>query len=227
MAYSSTASHVPSLRRGILPFAPTLSLELSYADAAGMDEIITSGSVATASHPEFDTQDETMDTTGNIDDELDDIEEGEGEDEAMEVEPELVPQKKEMKIKRATDSKPAEPRVKWTSKEDECLAEAWKTISIDPITGTNQNNDTYWGIMKTTFDERKLVDPDFASIHMDHGEKAMANSWSTIQTTYNKWHDIIEEGSNRLKEWPQACLPQAHPLAAATGLVGTPCIASR
>ncbi|KAE8811295.1 putative methionyl-tRNA synthetase [Hordeum vulgare] len=94
--------------------------------------------------------------------------------------------------KRESNAKPAEPHIKWTSKEDECLAEAWKTVSIDPFTVTNQNTDTYWWRIKTAFDERKLVDPDFANIHMDRGDKAMANHWATIQTAYNKWHGIIE-----------------------------------
>ncbi|KAE8785942.1 putative methionyl-tRNA synthetase [Hordeum vulgare] len=73
LAYSPAASPAPSLRRGVLSFAPTSSLQFNYAAAADMDEIITRGSVVTA--PEFGTQDETMDTTGDIDDELDDAEE--------------------------------------------------------------------------------------------------------------------------------------------------------
>ncbi|KAE8801324.1 hypothetical protein D1007_23019 [Hordeum vulgare] len=117
-AYSSAASPALSLRRGVLPFAPTSSLQFNYADAADMDEIITSGSVATVSHPEFDAQDETMDTTDEIGDEIDNAEEEEGEDEAVEVEPEPVPQKKGRKRKRVANAKPPEPRVKWTSKED-------------------------------------------------------------------------------------------------------------
>ncbi|KAE8820916.1 putative methionyl-tRNA synthetase [Hordeum vulgare] len=95
-------------------------------------------------------------------------------------------QNKGRKRKRAVDTKRAKPRVKWTSKEDVCLAEPWKTVSIVPIIGANQNTDTYWGRIKMAFDERKMVDPDFANIHMDPGEKAMANRWSTIQTACNK-----------------------------------------
>jgi hypothetical protein len=37
---------------------------------------------------------------------------------------------------------------KWRSLEDECLVEAWKTVSIDLIFGGNQNCDTYWETLK-------------------------------------------------------------------------------
>ena len=66
-------------------------------------------------------------------------------------------------------------RYKWTAKEDECLAEAWKMVSLEPITGSNQSGDTYWNRVKAAFDERKMVDPKFNTTYMDHGAKAMAN----------------------------------------------------
>jgi hypothetical protein len=45
---------------------------------------------------------------------------------------------------RKKTSPPTSPRVKWTGKEEECLAEAWKTVSMNGITGANQSFDTYW-----------------------------------------------------------------------------------
>ncbi|KAE8766316.1 putative methionyl-tRNA synthetase [Hordeum vulgare] len=57
----------------------------------------------------------------------------------------------------------------------------------------NRNTDIYWRRIKLAFDEHKLVDLDFANIHMERGNKAMSNHWVTIQTACNKWHGIIEE----------------------------------
>ncbi|KAE8805237.1 putative cysteine-rich receptor-like protein kinase 20 [Hordeum vulgare] len=110
----------------------------NYTDA-NIDEIITSGSVAAASHLEFGGQDETMDTTDDIDDNLDDAKEEEGEGVAVEVDSKPVPKKKGRKRKHAANAWPVGPRVKWMSKKDECLGEAWKTVSMDPITSVNQN----------------------------------------------------------------------------------------
>jgi hypothetical protein len=133
----------PRLRRGALPFAHDSEPQFSNTDAtdADMDEIITSGSVAAVSCPGFHAQDDTMDA--DMDDELDDAEEEGKEDEQAEEEAEPAPTTKGRKRKRAANARPGEPRVKRTSKEDECLAEAWKTVSIDLITGTNQNTDMY------------------------------------------------------------------------------------
>ncbi|KAE8784763.1 putative methionyl-tRNA synthetase [Hordeum vulgare] len=119
-------------------------------------------------------QDKTLDTTIDMEDvECDDAVEEEVEvEEPAEME---SPAKGQKNKKRSTNARPGEPRVKLTPKKDECLTEAWKTVSINLISGANQNSNTYWSRIKTTFDERKLVDPDFARIHMYRDEKAMAN----------------------------------------------------
>lgn len=57
----------------------------------------------------------------------------------------------------------------------------------------------YWRRIKTTLDERKLVDPDFVSIHKDRDEKAMSNHLLAIHTACNKWHVIVEEAAGRPK----------------------------
>ena len=77
-----------------------------------------------------------MDLTDDMGDELD-----YGEEEEEEEEPMPAPARKGKKKKRAARS--SELRVKWASKEDECLAEAWKIVCLEPITGMNQNTDMY------------------------------------------------------------------------------------
>nr|XP_045086279.1 uncharacterized protein LOC109751380 [Aegilops tauschii subsp. strangulata] len=90
-----------------------------------------------------------------------------------------------------------EPRIKWASKEEEYLAEAWKVVCLDPTTSTNQSIETYWDRIKAEFDERKLVDPYFKGVYMQRGSKAMANHWGRIQGACNKWHGVVEEVAAR------------------------------
>jgi hypothetical protein len=99
--------------------------------------------------------------------------------------------------KRKKNSSPTEPRIKWTGKEEECLAEAWKTVSINGITGANQNFDTYWQRVKLAFDERKIADPYFNKTVMVRGEKAMATHWGIMQAACSRWHGIQEEIADR------------------------------
>ena len=88
---------------------------------ADMEEIIMSGSVAAASYPGFHAQEDTMDTTGDMDDELDDAKE--------ELEP--APARKGKKKERGANARTGEPRVKWTSKEDEYLVEPKRRHVLD------------------------------------------------------------------------------------------------
>ncbi|KAK1661752.1 hypothetical protein QYE76_049911 [Lolium multiflorum] len=71
------------------------------------------------------------------------------------------------KKNRKKESPPAEPRIKWTPKEKECLAEAWMTVSMNDIIGANQSFDTYWLRVKQAYEERKLVDPYFNKTNMN------------------------------------------------------------
>ncbi|CAM0902630.1 unnamed protein product [Alopecurus aequalis] len=185
--YSSAYSSSPNLRRGALPFGPGSSSTPQFsATDAEINDMIATGSAAAASEGFYvDSRDPGAET-----------EYTEQEDAAEEVEEVDAPDPSvagKRKKRAPTAQKPTEPRPKWTPKEDECLAESWKTVSVEPITDANQNFDNYWQRVKTAFEERKLVDPEFARLHTDRGEKAMANYWSVIQQTCNKWHGIQEE----------------------------------
>ncbi|XBJ10026.1 hypothetical protein VPH35_014983 [Triticum aestivum] len=204
----SPSSPTPPLRRGALPFSHLGDTDETEAD---MDDIIAACSAAAAASPGFATQDETVDLSGGMDGELgyvygedeqeedDDDEEEEEEDEQEEDddeeeeedEPAPVLAKGRKKKKRAVRS--GEPRIKWASKEEECLAEARKVVCLDPTTSTNQSIETYWDRIKAEFDERKLVDPYFKGVYMQRSSKAMANHWGRIQGACNKWNGVVEE----------------------------------
>jgi hypothetical protein len=171
-----------------------------------MHNMITSGSMTAASCPGFFTQEEAREAEvvaaarGGIDDhgvgdDTQDVDEEEEEQTNLDEEdnaPEPMPTSKGRK-KRKKNSPSTEPRIKWTGKEEECLAEAWKTVSMNSITGANQNYDTYWQRVKLVFDERKIVDPYFNKTVMTRGKKAMGTHWGIMQTACNRWHGIQEE----------------------------------
>ncbi|XP_020147238.1 uncharacterized protein [Aegilops tauschii subsp. strangulata] len=169
------ASSTPPLRRGL------------YSQAS------SSSHLGDANTTEADMEDIIADLA-DVDDELDYGEEEPEEEEEEEEEP--APTRKSKKKKKKA-AKSGEPRIKWASKEEECLAEAWKVVCLDPVTGTNQSIKTYWDCIKAEFDERKLVDPYFKGMHMKRGLKAMANHWLLIQTACNKWYGIVEEVAAR------------------------------
>ncbi|KAK1680988.1 hypothetical protein QYE76_041836 [Lolium multiflorum] len=70
---------------------------------------------------------------------------------------------------------------KWSSREDECLTKAWKTVSIDPFTGSNQNAESYWKRVKAAFDERWLLDPYFKALTTDRNVSPLAHDAAHLQ----------------------------------------------
>ncbi|KAK1618902.1 hypothetical protein QYE76_024419 [Lolium multiflorum] len=106
---------------------PPFDTRSVFAEMLGemlMQQMIASDTTATVPNPSFFTQEHAR--------------------VAEEEEEEVAPSKGNGKRKRKPESStPVEPRIKWTNKEDECLAEAWKIVSMDPILGANQNPENY------------------------------------------------------------------------------------
>jgi hypothetical protein len=107
-----------------------------------MHDMITSGSMATATNPGFFTQEEARATEAieaasrggddGIGDAMQDVNKEEEEHAQVDEEdeqPEPTSMTKGQKKRKKTLST-TEPRVKWMGKEEECLAEAWKTVSM-------------------------------------------------------------------------------------------------
>lgn len=196
-AYASFLT--PHLRRCALPFSHLGDTGETEGD---MDDIIAAGSAAATASPGLDTPDEMVDLSGGMDGKLGYVygeeeqeeqeqEEEDEEDEEVEEEPTTVLAKRHNK--KTQEARSGESRIKWASKKEECLAEAWKVVSLDPTTGMNQSIETYWERIKAEFDECKLVDPYFKGVYMQRGSKAMANHWGCIQGACNKWHAVVEE----------------------------------
>jgi hypothetical protein len=86
---------------------------------------------------------------------------------------------------------------KWSSKEDECLAGAWKVVSMDLLTCVKRNSDTHWARVKVPLNECKPVDSDFNTMHMDNNESSMSHRWDIIQQVCNRCHGIRTQVSNQ------------------------------
>ena len=85
-------------------------------------------------------------------------------------------------------TKPGSRGKKWTPLEDQCLCDAWKEVSIDPVTGANQPSGAYWGRIKMEFDERKLVDKEYKVVKMNRSQKAMGTRWRIIKKQVSLFH---------------------------------------
>ncbi|KAK1619620.1 hypothetical protein QYE76_025137 [Lolium multiflorum] len=191
----------PALRRGPLPFGAMAPNDEE------IHEMITSGSAAAAASPGFFmaaaaaspgffTQEEARATAAVAarNEYVEDVADG----------------------SQAVEEEDEEEEQATQVEEEECLAEAWMTVSMNGINGANQSFDTYWLRVKQAYEERKLVDPYFNKTNMNvyRGDKAMATHWGIMQTACNKWHGIQEEIENA----------DQRPRLGAKGMLRRPCI---
>ena len=174
-----------------------------------MDDIITTGSAAAAASPGFLSASGEDFAMGGIDfgggTGTEEVEGGGDESQAVGGEEEGPAKegdtggRRPKKGSQAAPKPPVEPRIKWMSREDVLLAEAWKDTTQDTIHGSNQAMDNHWKRVKTAYGERQMINPDFAGCLTERGQKAMSNYWALMQTACNKWHGIVEEDKNRPK----------------------------
>ncbi|XBH70195.1 hypothetical protein VPH35_097910 [Triticum aestivum] len=194
------ASPTPPLRRGALLFSQASSSHLSDTDAteADMNDIITTGSAAAAASPGFTAQDDTIDLNGDMDDELDYGEEEPEEEDEDEEETAPAPARKGKKKKKRA-ARTGEPRIKWASKEDECLDEAWKVICLDPTTGTTRASTRIGSASRSSSTSANSSTPTSKAFTCSAGRRQWRTIGGLIQTACNKWHGIVEEIAARLK----------------------------
>lgn len=68
----------------------------------------------------------------------------------------------------------------FTIEEDKLLVSAWLNISMDPVTGTDQNKTTFWQRVEELFHQSKKGGSN-------RTENSLMNRWSTIQFSTNKF----------------------------------------
>lgn len=108
-----------------------------------------------------------------------------GEEECVEVTP-ISPET--LSLQKAKDKR---QRTKnFTKQEDELLISAWQNISLEPVTGVDQTNRTYWQRVHNYFMKYK----DFQS---DRSPSSLTHRWSMIQLAVNKFHEFYNQLDGR------------------------------
>lgn len=78
----------------------------------------------------------------------------------------------------------------FTKQEDELLISAWQNISLDPITGADQTNGTYWQRVHHYF----MTHKDFQS---NRNSSSLRHRWSMIQLAVNKFQGFYNQVDGR------------------------------
>lgn len=91
----------------------------------------------------------------------------------------------------------------FTIQEDILLISAWKNVSLDPIQGNNQTQQTYWSRITSYYNEYKT----FPS---ERTPSSLCNRWSSIQLCVSKFQGFYNqiEGRNQsgVGEEDKVCL---------------------
>ncbi|XP_062217669.1 glutathione S-transferase T2-like [Phragmites australis] len=111
-----------------------------------------------------------------------------------------VTSKKKKKVEPKTD------RTKWTDKEDELFVSAWLNVSQDPVVGTDQSKETYWGRITKYFNTYRK--PSM----MTRSDKALINHMKLITDAvtkftvhYRKVEQLNPSGTNERDKMARAC----------------------
>src|SRR5262249_2102515 len=78
----------------------------------------------------------------------------------------------------------------FSTEEDLMLVSAWLNISMDPIHGNDQKNQTYWERVHAYYHEHR----EFLS---DRSPNALMHRWSNIQLAVGKFHGYYIQITNR------------------------------
>lgn len=78
----------------------------------------------------------------------------------------------------------------FTRQEDELLISASQNVSLDPITGVDQKNGTYWQRVQSYFMKHK----NFKS---DRTWGSLMHRWSMIQLAVNKFQEFYNQVDGR------------------------------
>jgi hypothetical protein len=69
---------------------------------------------------------------------------------------------------------------KWKTLEDQCLIDAWKSVSLDPNTCANQTSAKYYKRILDQFNERPHFG-EYTKINMVQNEGAISHRWGAIK----------------------------------------------
>ena len=78
----------------------------------------------------------------------------------------------------------------FTIQEDMLLISAWKNVSLDPIQGNNQTQQTYWSRITSYFNEHKTFESERSS-------SSLCNRWSSIQLCVSKFQGFCNQIDGR------------------------------